>query len=83
MLRQGHYMHISSLLILSPVNIICHLGFWIELHTLKNVLYKSLVAHAVDQMSAMQVFRLIIQSPCREFLPVAEHAKDHILCYPV
>ena len=83
MLRQRHYMHISSLLILCPVDIIRHLCFRIELHAFKDVLHKLLIAYTVNQMSAMEILWLLIQSPCRELLPVSKHAKNHIFCYPV
>ena len=51
MLGQRHYVHIASLLILCPVDIICHLRFRIELYAFKDMLYESLITNTVNQMS--------------------------------
>lgn len=53
MLGQGHYVHIAALLVLCPVDVVCHLRLRVELHALEDLLHESLVAHTVDQMAAV------------------------------
>ena len=48
MLGQRHDVHIASLLVLSPVDVICHLGFRIEFNTLENVLHEFRVSPTVE-----------------------------------
>ena len=47
-LGDRHNVHIASLLVLSPVNIVCHLCFRIELNTLEDMFYELFVSDTVD-----------------------------------
>ena len=76
-------MHVASLLILGPEDIVGYLGFRIEFHAFEDVLCKLLVSGTVNQVAAMEVLGLVVKDPGGEFLPVGEYAKDHVLCYPV
>ena len=68
MLGQRHDVHIASLLVLSPVDVICHLGFRIEFNTLENVLHEFLVS---PQPTQQHVSLSILPLAFKERTPVA------------
>ena len=68
---------------LSPEHLLCYLALRIQLNTLKDDLLELMISCTVDKVSAMEIYRLVIQSPCRELLPVLENSEYNILCSPV
>ena len=66
-LGKRHHMHIAPLLILRPEDVVRHLRLRIKFHAFKDMLYKLLVAHPVNEVSAVEILRLVIQAHAENF----------------
>lgn len=68
---------------LLPEHLLSYLALRIQLNALKDDLLELMISCTVDKVSAMEIYRLVIQSPCRELLPVLENSEYNILSSPV
>lgn len=74
---------IGAVLGFGPENILRNETLGVECDAVEHNFLELLVTGSVNQMSAVEVFGLIVHDPGGEFLPVRENAEDGFLRRPV